>query len=765
MIGDVVSHYKILGRLGKGGMGVVYKAEDVRLGRTVALKFLPEELIESRIARERFLREARAASGLDHANICTIFEVDEHERRPFIAMACYDGETLERRIDRGPLSVAEAVGITIQIAAGLGKAHEQGIVHRDVKPANIMITPEGDIKVLDFGVARAIGSSRLTSAGTAIGTVAYMSPEQARSAEVDHRSDIWALGVLLYQMVTGEVPFTGERDIAIIQSILTAEVPPIAGGDDRDVSPLNQVLQRALAKETKARYNSVQDFIADLEPLAAGGEPTTRPLYPVRLRAQVSVAVLPFQDLSPEQDQEYFCFGMAEELTNLLARVQGLQVASRTSAFQFAGKAEDARRIGEQLAVEHILEGSVRKAGERVRVSVQLVQTSDGYQVWADRYDRQLQDLFTLQDEIAHRIAEALEITLMGQTSTGALTGERNPLFLSRAMGNLEAYNLYLKGRYYWNKRTPEGLTRGVEFFQQVIEKEPGYARAYAGLADSYALLGIYGIEAPRQVMPKAEAAAAKAISLDPNLAAVYTSRGCVRAAYGWDFHGAAADFQSAIQLDPLYATTYHWYAMYTLIPWGRFEDAAVQLHRALELDPLSLAINASVGLHRFFARRYEEAVEEYRKALEIDPAFAMAHFFLGQVYIEMDRCPEAIGEMEKAIELTGGSPEMIATLACAHARAGRREDALKTLEGLQDQSRQRYVSPVLEAQVHAALGSPEVALDRLDEALESRAADLLWVGVRPVFSPLRSTARFRRLLERTGLDAGDPLQETTEIG
>jgi TolB-like protein/Flp pilus assembly protein TadD len=765
MIGEIVSHYRILGRLGKGGMGVVYKAEDVRLGRTVALKFLPEELVESRIARERFLREARAASGLDHPNICTIFEVDEFEKRPFIAMAFYEGETLERRIDRGPLPVAEAVEVTIQIAEGLGKAHEQGIVHRDVKPANIMITPEGAIKILDFGVARAIGSSRLTSAGTAIGTVAYMSPEQARSTEVDHRSDIWALGVLLYQMVTGEVPFTGERDIAVIQSILTAEVPPIATDGGGEVTELNRVLQRALHKEPSGRYSSVQEFIGSLGPLVGDPTSSTRPLYPVRAQSQVSVAVLPFQDLSPEQDQEYFCFGMAEELTNLLARVRGLRVASRTSAFQFAGKAEDARKIGEQLGVEHILEGSVRKAGERVRVSVQLVQTSDGYQVWSDRYDRELQDLFALQDEIAHRIAEALEITLMGHTSGGALTEERNPLFLSRAMGNLEAYNLYLKGRYYWNKRTPEGLQRGAEYFQQVIEKEPGYARAYAGLADSYALLGIYGIEAPREVMPKAEAAAAKALSLDPNLAAVYTSRGCVRAAYGWDFHGAAADFQNAIQLDPLYATTYHWYAMYTLIPWGRFEDAAVQLHRALELDPLSLAINASIGLHRFFARRYPDAVEEYRKALEIDPGFAMAHFFLGQVYIEMGRATEAIRELEQAIELAGGSPEMIATLACAHARGGNGEEARKVLEGLQIQGRQRYVSPVVEAQVHVALGNSDAALARLEDAYEARAADLLWIGVRPLFDPLRTQPRFRRLLELTGLDASDPLQETTEVG
>ena len=743
----VADRYRIFDQLGKGGMAVVYRAEDTKLQREVALKFLPLGLLDESTARERFRREAQAASALDHHNICTIHEIDETpEGQLFIVMGYYPGETLDRHIARGPLPLSQAAEIAIQIASGLVKAHQKGIVHRDIKPANIMITADNTVKILDFGVAKLSGTDfHITQPGTAVGTVTYMSPEQVRGAPVDHRCDIWALGVILYEMIAGRVPFRGDNQMAVLNSIVGDEPPPLTVQDSSELRTLESILSRALAKDPQGRYQDLAEMLTGLRTLKDECTSVTvvSPAPWVPSPSEPSIAVLPFADLSLEQDQEYFCCGMAEELISLLARVEGLRVASRTSAFQFLGKSEDVRKIGSQLNVEWILEGSVRKAGQRLRITAQLVKVADGYQLWSGRYDREMKDLFAIQDEIAEMIVQALEVTLVREPQRTQI---------GQDTASLEAYNLYLHGRHSWNKRTEEELKKGIEYFQQAIERKPDYARAYAGLADSYVILGIYGALPPQEVMPRAKAAAERALTFNDRLAEVYASRGCVRASYDWDFAAATRDFQHALQLDPHYATTHQWYAMNCLIPLGRFAEARRELQKAQQLDPLSLAIGTSLGLQYFYARQYREAAEELRKALEIDRNFAMAHFFLGQTYEQVEMFEKALEELQEALRLAGGSLEMTAALGHTYGQLGDQQRARELLAKLRTAAADRYVSPALLAQVHVGLGETEQAVAALQDAYRVRAADLIWVNVRPAFDALRGDARFQDLIHRVGL-------------
>ncbi|MFQ5641552.1 MAG: protein kinase, partial [bacterium] len=499
MIGQTISHYRILEKLGEGGMGVVYKAKDTKLKRTVALKFLPPDLTRDDEAKERFMLEAQAASALDHPNICTIHEIDEtKDGQLFIAMACYQGETLKQRLEsvgangRSPLPVAEAIEIVIQIAHGLAKAHEQGIVHRDIKPANIMVTTDGIVKILDFGLAKLTGATQLTKTGTTLGTVAYMSPEQAQGVTVDHRTDIWSLGVVLYEMVSGELPFRGEYEAAVIYSILN-EAP-----EQETAIPANlqQIVAKALAKEPEERYQQMDELLADLNSLKKELESEATKETAAEEKAAPSIAVLPFVDMSPEKDQEYFCDGMAEDLIDTFTKLEGLQVVSRTSAFQFKGKELSIQKIGAELKVNHVLEGSVRKAANRLRITAQLINVADGYHLWSEKYDRELEDVFAIQDDIASTIVNTLKVKLVGEPEV--------PL-IKRYTENLEAYQLYLKGRYFWNKRHQGELQQAMAFFNQTIEKEPTHALAYTGLADSFFIIGHYCYLPPKEAFLKAK--------------------------------------------------------------------------------------------------------------------------------------------------------------------------------------------------------------------------------------------------------------------
>ena len=741
VIGQTVSHYKILDRIGSGGMGVVYHAEDLRLRRSVALKFLSPAASGDETARERFLREAHCVARLDHPNICTVHEVDTLEDgQMFIAMAFYEGETLAQKIRRGPLGIGEAVEIALQVLSGLAYAHEQRLYHRDIKPSNLMITRRGEVKILDFGIARPAEDTAITLVGSVVGTTPYMSPEQLLGHEVDQRTDLWAVGVLLTEMITGERPFRGD-DTAVRRSIITGTPAPLTSLPTGDLHLLQPVIAKALAKDLRLRYQTAREMKDHLLQLQEGlaatlaGAPAELP--------PPSIAVLPFADLSSERDQDYFCAGLSEELISALARLQGLRVASRTSSFQFRERTADIRTIGAELNVRTVLEGSVRKSGNRLRITVQLTDVNAGYSLWSARYDREMEDIFAIQEEIADSIVDTLrktfEISLDGAAA-------------KRPTRNLEAYNAYLKGRFFSNKRTEEDLRKGIRLFQEAIQKDPQFALAHAGLADAYVLLGIYGAEPPVEVMPSAREAASRALDLDRSLAEAHTSLACVSSLFDWDWSAAGESFRRAIRLAPGYATARQWYAIDYLTPQMRFAEAAAELDAALELDPLSLPVNTSLAIQRYYARQYAAAADLCRRALDIDPEFALARFFLGLSYAEEGRYSEALMELQKAA--SEGRAEMLAGLAYICGRFGAREEARRILDDLMTRSRQRYVSPALIAQVHAGLGDTAAALDWLERAYEAHATELAWLRVRPFFDRLYDEPAFGELLSRLGLPA-----------
>ncbi len=738
--------YRIIEELGRGGMGIVYRAEDTKLKRHVALKLLPSDLTRDPEAKERFVQEAQAASVLDHPNICTIHEIDENDDgQMFISMACYHGETLKKKIGRGPLDMGETVEIALQISTGLAKAHDRGIVHRDIKPANIMITDDGIVSIMDFGLAKLAGQTRLTKAGAAVGTVAYMSPEQAQGKQVDQRTDIWSFGVVLYEMITAHLPFKGDHEQAMIYSILNDEPEPVVRIQPRVPKEMGDLISKALSKRIDLRYQKVAEMLVDLRKIHRCMElrTMTEEAFPNRLRS--SIAVLPFATLSADPEQDYFCDGMAEEIINALTQVEGLRVVARTSSFAFKGKHEDIREIGRKLNVETVLEGSVRKAGNRLRITAQLVKVDDGYHLWSERYDRDMEDVFAIQDEISLAIVEKLKINLLG--------GEKTKL-VKRQTEDIEAYNLYLKGRYFWNKRTEKGLMKGIEYFRKAIKLDPEYAVAHTGLADSYNLLSAYSIASPGECIPKAKAAAMKALEIHPDLAEGHECLGHVSMLYDWTWLDAEREFKRAIDLNPNYATAHQRHGI-LLTAMGRLDDALVEIKRAHELDPLSLIINTDVGLFFFFEHQYDQAAGHCKKTLEMDPNFAVARFALGLALEQIGRHDEAAGEFQEAISLSGGNPIYLSALGHASAVAGNRDGAQKILSELTALSEQRFVSPYSIAIVCAGLGENDQAFAWLQSACAERSVWLghLHLGVDPRLDRLHSDPRFTTLLNQMHLE------------
>jgi TolB-like protein/tetratricopeptide (TPR) repeat protein len=721
-------------------MGDVYRATDPRLGRDVAIKVLRGGL--DRAALDRFDREARAVASLAHPNALAIFDVGEEDGIPYLVSELLTGDTLRAHL-RAPLTAEQTLSITRQIAAALIAAHDQGIIHRDLKPENVFVLPNGTVKLLDFGLARQIApltgdeeTMLATVAGTLIGTVAYMAPEQARGGDCDERTDLFALGVMMHEMLAGARPFPGATTVDVLAAILTAAPKPLPSNV---ASPsLAAVVRRALAKTPAERFASVREFVAALDRSGTGAAVTTDQ----SLAGQRSVAVLPFIDLSPQRDHEYFCEGMAEEILNGLARLPGLRVASASRSFRYRGRDIDARSVGTELGVQSVLEGSVRATGQRLRVAARLVDETDGHVLWSEQFDRDMADVFAVQDEIALMVVTALKPQLIGTLPSHVV----RPL-----TEKPEAYSLYLKGRFHWNKRTERGFTDSIACFVEARAADPLFARAAAGLADAYAMLGIYGLRPPDEVMPQAKAAAVESLAMNNALPEAHASLALVRGVYDWARQDALNHFEHMLRLDPQYASGLQSYAVHGLAPLGRYDEALDLLQRALAIDPVSLPINGTIGFVLNLANRPDEAVSALRRTLALE-GHAMPHFFLGNALIELGESATAIEHLQTAAALSSNRPDILGGLGYALARAGHEDRAREVLAQLAAQGANRYASPVGMARVHAALGQTDAALEALEQAAHLRATDLTWIGVEPPFRPLAGHPAFTALLRRLHL-------------
>jgi serine/threonine protein kinase/Flp pilus assembly protein TadD len=704
MIPKRISHYELLEELGAGGMGVVYKANDLKLGRTVALKFLPPQLTGDSSARHRFLREARAASAIDHPNICTIHEVDETpDGRVFLAMALYDGQTLRSRIGGGPLAPLEAAEIAAAVASGLAKAHRAGIIHRDIKPANIMITSDGVVKILDFGLAKLSQATDVTKAGTIVGSPPYMSPEQVRGDAVDHRTDIWSLGVVIYEMVTGMLPFRGDSDRVVFHAILDRE-PTFPPGEPARARLLT-IASRCLQKNSKDRYPSCDALIEDLRSDAAQTDARSRP------ESKASIAVLPFADMSPERDQNYFCEGVAEEILNSLTRVEGLHVASRTSSFQFKGAAEDIRRIGERLNVRSILEGSVRKAGDRLRVTVQLINVGDGYHLWSERYDRKLEDVFAIQDEIAEATARALKVVLSGQ---------EEPLRRAKQT-DVEAYEFFLRGRQILQEFTQRSLQQSRQMFAQAIAIDPRYALAHTGIADASAWLVMW-FGGRKSDLDQAERASARALELAPDLAEAHVSRGLV------------------------------------LMLAREYDEAEKHFRRALDLNPRSFEAHYYFGRSLFAENRLAESEAMMRKAAEVRSEDYQALGIIAMILRKLGRLEEAkqvafesLNRIERWLDINPRDPRALYLGGLRQVELGRGEKGRPWVERALAIAPDDAFALYNAACFYSLLGEPERALDLLEKMVLTDQAGTSkdWMINDPDLDPLRDSPRFQSILNR----------------
>jgi eukaryotic-like serine/threonine-protein kinase len=782
----IAGKYRIIKEVGAGGMGVVYKAEDLKLKRCVALKFLPPHLMDSPELKERFLVEAQAAAALSHPNICVIHEVGESEDRPYIAMEYVEGETLRDRVRKGPLKTEEAADIILQVTEGLGEAHGKGIVHRDIKSANIMVTPTGRAKIMDFGLAKLRGGASLTKTQTTLGTIAYMSPEQARGDRLDQRTDIWSLGVVLYELLAGKLPFRGDHDQTIIHAILHREPKPPSKAGTGLPPGLDDIILRALSKKASARYPATKELREDLsavaeglKPLRAGGRLRRRlrglnPAYPltaalavalilfgldvggIRERffgrdaavrpASMKLAVLPFANLTGDPDQEYLSDGLTQEMITLLGRLhpERLGVIARTSVMRYKKTDTPIDQIGRELRVDYILEGSARREGNLLRVSADLIQVRDQTQLWGGMFEREMAGILAMQNDVAREVVKALSLELL--PSEQAILEEARPV-------NPEAHEAYLKGMFHWTKSTPTDLEIAEKYFELALNKDTTYAPAYAGHAWVWVIRSQFGLVSPEEAGPKAKAAALKAIELDEDLAGAHEALAVIRTWTDWDWEVARESWQKTIELNPNVASAQAFFSHFLMI-MGHGEEALEHSQRAVVLDPLNPLILSLHAQFLHFNRRYDEAVVVAKEAYRFQPNHPLANSALWSVMHMKGMEREAMESAMSKFKVQYNDSRIDAAFDEGYAQGGYAEAMKHAAEALVSRLPGAYSRPFDIANCYAMAGERDTTIEWLEKGFEVRDPNMPYVGLYPVFDDLRPDPRFQDLLRRMNLPA-----------
>jgi TolB-like protein/Tfp pilus assembly protein PilF len=766
--------YKIIEELGRGGMGVVYKAEDTKLKRTVALKFLPPELTHIPDVKDRFMREAQAAAALDHPNICTVYELDEAEEKTFISMAYMEGQSLRKKLESGPLELDEALRIALQVAQGLQMAHKNGVVHRDIKSANIMVTEDMQAKIMDFGLARMTGGTLITQEGTAMGTIAYMSPEQAQGEEVDHRTDIWSLGVVLYEMFGGQLPVVGEQDQAVVYSILNRKPKPITDLRSEIPVSIGQVVDKALEKNPDERYQQIDELLDDLKSISAGimPEEIKARLRKAKLRRRKriilyagaagfliiatlvvltlftgsagaidAIAVLPLENLTGDPQQEFFVDAATDELIGQLAQIAALRVISRRSVMQYKGAERPLPEIAEELNVDALVEGTVSRVSDSVRIRVQLIEAlPEERNLWAQTYERDMTDVLVMYKEMARTIVDKTRVKL---------TPDEEAKLASTRQVNPEAYEAYIKGRSHWYKLTSQDLELALQYFELALEKDPDYALAYAGIAEVWIGFRVQGLAPSSEAWPKVKEAALKALELDDTLAEVQFMLALVDLGE-WDWRDSEKAFQRALELNPNYPDARAYYSQ-LLFMMRRPEEAMVQIEQAMELDPFNTLLRSIYAWDLIYAHRYDDAIDHLRETLRTAPDDWTALSTLRSAYHQKRMYEEALEIWKRSYEARDDQ-EAEDALARGYEEGGYSGALSSVAELLIERSRTTFVTPWQIGTLYTRAGKNDKALQWLEKAFEARDGNLIYLSVDPIFDYLRSDPRFQDLLRKMNL-------------